>query len=65
MKNIQGALQIIKNSRKELLKTRTAKAKNLQYKFFRTSIITTFIAILALYYYYFVLHTLRARKTLQ
>jgi signal transduction histidine kinase len=63
MKNIQGTLQIIKTAEKELLKTRTAKAKNLQYKFFRTSIITTFIAILALLLgYYFVLHTLRARK---
>lgn len=63
IKNIQATLQIIKTAEKELLKTRTAKAKNLQYKFFRTSIITTFIAILALLLgYCFVVHTLRARK---
>jgi hypothetical protein len=48
MKNIQGALQIIKQP-KRITKDTNGKAKNLQYKFFRTSIITTFIAILALY----------------
>jgi len=63
IKKIQGSLTIIKTAEKKLLTTRTAKAKNLQYKFFRTSVITTFIAILALLLgYYFVVHTLRARK---
>lgn len=63
IKNIQGTLQIIKTAEKKLLKTRTAKAKNLQYNFFITSIIIRLLALLALLLgYYFVLHTLRARK---